>query len=173
MVSIGPPLCNMYALMPSKIPAKSKWTADQKRFMAKTKRLKNGCLKWTAFIHRKGYGTFKMNGQPWLAHRLAYKWWVGRLRKGLVVDHLCRNRACVEPAHLEQVTSRANTQRGNPGKPRKRHRRCKSHRYVQIPDKAQSKGWRWRCLGCVKARATEHKRRYARLRTRYAKEKAS
>jgi len=62
-----------------------------------------------------GYGRFTVSGnEPVVrvnAHRFAYELLVGPIPKGLTLDHLCRNRGCVNPAHLEPVTSKVNTLR--------------------------------------------------------------
>ena len=72
------------------------------------------CWVWTAALDRDGYGAF--TGYPskknWRAHRFAYQRVCGLIPEGLVLDHLCRNRACVNPSHLEPVTNRVNHQRG-------------------------------------------------------------
>lgn len=68
----------------------------------------DGCWEWTASRFRNGYGQF--NSQ--LAHRVIYKELVGPIPEGLDLDHLCRNRACVRPDHLEPVTRRENLIRG-------------------------------------------------------------
>lgn len=52
-------------------------------------------------------------GFRWYAHRLAYEGLVGPIPEGLQIDHLCRVRNCVNPEHLEPVTSRENTMRGD------------------------------------------------------------
>lgn len=64
----------------------------------------NGCWEWMAARHRTGYGRIAFNRETWLAHRLTYTLLVGAIPDGLVIDHLCRNRPCVNPEHLRAVT---------------------------------------------------------------------
>ena len=59
-----------------------------------------------------GYVQVSVQGQLQYAHRLAYQSFYGPIPDGLVIDHLCRNRTCCNPAHLEAVTNRENTLRG-------------------------------------------------------------
>lgn len=59
-----------------------------------------------------GYTKIGVRGRTWLTHRLAYEVMVGPIPDGLVIDHLCRQRACVNPDHLEPVTNRENLLRG-------------------------------------------------------------
>jgi hypothetical protein len=84
------------------------------RFTEKTRRLDNGCIEWLASKDHNGYGKFAPGGGRSMrgAHRWAYEFHVGPIPAGLVLDHLCRNRACVNPDHLEPVTQRTNVQRG-------------------------------------------------------------
>lgn len=77
------------------------------------------CWLWTAGTNGKGYGTFWLvsntktsPGERDYAHRIAYRWLVGEIPDGLEIDHLCRNRNCVNPMHLEPVTRKLNQHRG-------------------------------------------------------------
>lgn len=72
----------------------------------------NGCWEWqNALAH--GYGCFAPKQFVMLrAHRVAYELLVGSIPEGLVLDHLCRNPCCVNPAHLEPVTQGENCRRG-------------------------------------------------------------
>lgn len=71
-----------------------------------------GCLLWTGSKDGKGYGTFKWNGKVRRAHIVAFLLQGGTIPKGMMLDHLCRNPACVNPAHLEVVDNRMNVLRG-------------------------------------------------------------
>jgi len=83
----------------------------EERFWAKVDKT-GSCWTWTAGKFSEGYGAFWVAGRVVQAHRFAYELLVGPISKGLVTDHLCRNRACVNPSHLETVTQRINILRG-------------------------------------------------------------
>jgi hypothetical protein len=72
------------------------------------------CHEWTGNRYPKGYGQFGTRNRTVLAHRWSYEQQVGPIPDGLQLDHLCRNPPCVNPAHLEPVTSRVNHMR-SPG----------------------------------------------------------
>lgn len=71
-----------------------------------------GCWVWQWSRTTKGYGSIRSEGVKRQAHSVYYERLVGPIPEGLQLDHLCRNPACVNPDHLEPVTSRENTLRG-------------------------------------------------------------
>lgn len=73
----------------------------------------DGCWVWTGSLNSGGYGRHSLPGRRVVpAHRFAYERAHGPIPDGLHIDHLCRNRACVNPAHMEVVTNTENTRRG-------------------------------------------------------------
>ncbi len=73
----------------------------------------DGCWVWTMSSFKNGYGVANCEGSTLYAHRVSYQAFVGPIPTGLELDHLCRKRICVNPHHLEPVTRRVNTLRGN------------------------------------------------------------
>lgn len=71
----------------------------------------SGCWEWTGFKDRNGYGKFNALEGEQLAHRAAYRLFVGEIRKDLTLDHICRNRGCVNPEHLDCVSHSENMRR--------------------------------------------------------------
>lgn len=71
------------------------------------------CWDFTGALTAKGYGSFRVEGKSISAHRYAYETLVGPIPVGLQLDHLCRNRACVNPDHLQIVSPLVNTRRGH------------------------------------------------------------
>lgn len=70
------------------------------------------CWDWQGYVCPAGYGRVKIDGRAHQAHRWTYQQLVGPIPDGLVLDHLCRNRRCCNPDHVEPVTDAENVRRG-------------------------------------------------------------
>ncbi|OZC50545.1 hypothetical protein CH289_16090 [Rhodococcus sp. RS1C4] len=83
------------------------------RFWSKVdRRAADECWPWLRSTLAGGYGRYRLPTKHVLAHRFAYELVVGPVPEGLTLDHTCRNRICVNPSHLDPVTMRENTLRG-------------------------------------------------------------
>ena len=73
----------------------------------------SGCIRWVGSLDTKGYGRARVHLRTVAAHRVTYVWATGEdIEPGFYLDHLCRNKSCVNPEHLEPVTTRENIRRG-------------------------------------------------------------
>ena len=85
------------------------------RFWAKVEKT-DSCWLWRGAHTGTGYGNFMIEkGRDVPAHRFAYEELVGPIPSGLMIDHLCRVRGCVNPAHMDVVTNQENARRGARG----------------------------------------------------------
>ncbi len=123
----------------------------------------DGCWEWKGtVVQRPGglpYGQFKELGRRHRAHRFAYELLVGPIPTGLVIDHLCRNTLCVNPAHMEPVTNAENIARGDaPSAVAKRRSRCAAgHPYSA--ENTLMEGTIRRCRACAREKARRARER--------------
>lgn len=114
----------------------------------------SGCWNWTATINNVGYGLFRFNGKLGVAHRFSYEYYNGKIPDNLVVNHLCRNRRCVNPSHLEVVSKKENLLKGITHLEKKIH--CKNgHEYTLENTYVMPNGHRV-CRICSKIRQKEY-----------------
>jgi excisionase family DNA binding protein len=125
----------------------------EQRFLAKVDKT-DTCWLWTGAL-RNGYGRIRGRGRgsPNIpVHRFAYELLVGPIPDGLVIDHLCRVRNCVNPAHLEPVTSRVNGLRSVPFNWESAKTHCaQGHAYDEANTRWNARGGRG-CRACDRAR---------------------
>lgn len=128
------------------------------RFWPKVKKT-DTCWLWTASIRRDGYGQIRgEDGRNLSAHRVAYASVIGPVPIGLELDHLCRVRRCVNPAHLEPVTHRENDIRGT-GAAAVNAAKTACHRGHPLVDDnlyVRPNGWRT-CRSCQRASELQRK----------------
>lgn len=99
---------------------------DAERFLSKVE-FTESCWLWTAAVEKDGYGRFYAQGRYPRAHRFLYERVMGEVPRGLQLDHLCRVRRCVNPAHLEPVTCGVNVRRGKLAETNRERGRKQTH----------------------------------------------
>jgi hypothetical protein len=125
----------------------------------------DGCWLWMGERDPLGYGRFRWRGRKStsvLAHRNAYEMVVGPIPEGLTIDHLCRNPACVNPAHLEPVTNEENVRRGLAGAYNRVKTHCKNGHPFDEENTAVYYGKR-ACRTCRRMWGREYERNRRRL----------
>jgi hypothetical protein len=104
----------------------------------------SGCWLWMGSVGRDGYGVVRTGGRSGKcqgAHRVAYELFKGPILDGMVLDHLCRVRCCINPDHLQAVTLRENIRRGMVGhydRSRMRHHASRPPRFISVIDRFMS-----------------------------------
>lgn len=81
------------------------------RFISRISIAVSGCWEMNGFHDRDGYAQYHRNRKTQKAHRISYEWHKGAIPAGLTIDHLCENKGCVNPEHLEAVTREENGSR--------------------------------------------------------------
>lgn len=78
-------------------------------FWGQVLKIPGGCWEWQGPLRSwNGYGRVVVDGKHWRVHRYSYAVLVGPIENGLTVDHVCQNRLCVDPAHMQLVSAREN-----------------------------------------------------------------
>lgn len=114
------------------------------QFLEKVEKAADGCWLWTGTKYSNGYGQFKRQ----IAHRYSYRYAKGEIPDGLCLDHLCRNKACVNPDHLEPVTQGENLRRAGQGM----QTHCPyGHEYTPENTRRSTEGHR-HCRACERVR---------------------
>jgi len=118
------------------------------------------CWAWSGGLSSQGYARL---GRGMYAHRISYEIYVGPIPDGTELDHLCRNRGCVNPDHLEAVSHRENVRRGIAGQQGREKTHCpQGHPYdlqntYRRPDRPNTRD----CRTCMSERVRKHRRRTA------------
>jgi hypothetical protein len=129
------------------------------KWFAKHIRPAGECWEWVGARTMNGYGQLKIAGKSSMAHRALYEYFITDIPAGLDLDHLCRNRACVNPWHLEPVTRSTNLFRAaNLGRHNTLKTECpQRHPYDEANTRITVKGGR-ACRACERERAAEKRR---------------
>lgn len=132
---------------------------ERMRLLSKVERF-GECWFWVGAISDTGYGNAYYKGRMQPAHRAIYKLLVGAIPDGHELDHLCRVRPCVNPAHLEAVTPRVNQSRGmSPSAVAVRTNRCQRGHELTFENTIVRVNGKRGCRTCWYARNAAYMRR--------------
>lgn len=128
-----------------------------------------GCWQWEGSTNHLGYGVFYYRRKVVKSHRFSYELHKEKIPTGLVIDHLCRNRGCVNPEHMEAVTQQENILRGTgPTALNARKTHCKRGHELSPLNKVGKPSWR----DCTTCRADYQNEANRLLRIKNAERKA-
>lgn len=114
----------------------------------------SGCWLWDGYQDPQGYGRLKVAGVSRLAHRVSHELFIGPVVDDLTVDHLCLNKSCVSPWHLEAVTKAENNRRFG-----RSMTRCKQGHPFDASNSHVDGAGRRRCRACWRASSARYKAR--------------
>ncbi len=146
----------MYVSDPAKEQARA---AD--RFWSKVEKT-DGCWEFRGYVRSDGYGQVcSPHFQSTLAHRISWELEGHEIGPHVILDHMCKNRACVKPEHLMSVTHGENSSRAGKLNPNARKTHCpQGHEYTESNTFRDRRGSR-HCKSCAHAARAERRRRAA------------
>lgn len=133
---------------------------------------KSGCWVWEKALDAAGYGRLKIiGGGIEYAHRISYRFYIGEIPIGTEIDHLCRNRSCCNPEHLEAVTHRENVLRSpiSVAAMNRMKIHCKVGHVFDIENTRIAKNGCRNCKICFRKKDIESKKRCKRYGSVYWK----
>jgi hypothetical protein len=144
-------------------PVREPYAAPFDRFVDKVDIADSGCWEWTGWTNGVHYGKFfaSTEARKVYAHRWLWEQVVGPIPDGLTIDHLCRNTLCVNPDHLEPVTTGVNTARGTAYERAIEYQRAKTH-CPQGHEYTLENTYRWHGVGGRMCRKCSRDRMRAR-----------
>lgn len=128
-------------------------TIEEKLYSRIEISLENKCWNYIGSVDKDGYGMFRLYDKTYRTHRLSYLLFKGEIPQNYVIDHICSNRKCCNPDHLEAVTNSENIKRGDTGKNNHQSLKeyCpKGHKYTPENTYINPKGSR-ECMICKTA----------------------
>ncbi|HKF38799.1 MAG TPA: HNH endonuclease signature motif containing protein [Ktedonobacteraceae bacterium] len=121
------------------------------RFQSRIIKDTNECWIWQGKIAANGRAIFKVNGRSVYVHKWAYEHYKGPTPEGLVLDHLCKIPACVNPDHLEAVTQLENN--------RRMRTHCRNGHFLTVENTYLAKNGNRICRTCLKKRSKKYQQR--------------